>query len=232
MEFENINRFKMNEYLIRKAIISDIPFLADAVIAAEKGVSDKCNYSTLFNLTEEKARENIIAMFEEGVEGCEFSLDNYFVTEYSGQPVASFGGWIECYDGNLPSKILKSNLINYIFGQKSIEFLKSKSGIVKELSIDRTPNTLQFEYLYVIPEHRGQRLPDGLICKIEDNALQQNTSLGKCEFQLFNNNVKIIKLFERHGYKVVRSYKASNNEILSYLPSNEKLIMEKKFYKT
>jgi hypothetical protein len=46
----------MNEYIIRNAIKDDLPFLADTVIAAEKGVSDKCNYSTLFNLSERKSK--------------------------------------------------------------------------------------------------------------------------------------------------------------------------------
>jgi len=43
----------MTDYLIRQATNSDIPFLAEAVMSAEKGVSNKCIYSTLFNISEE-----------------------------------------------------------------------------------------------------------------------------------------------------------------------------------
>jgi hypothetical protein len=219
----------MEEYKIRRAKESDIPFLAEGVIAGEKGVSDKCNYSTLFNLSEEKAKEYIMAMFAEEVDGCEFSLSSFFVTEFDGEPVAAFGGWIECFEGNMPSKILKSNLINYTFGNDSIEFLKSKSDIVKDLSVEREPMTLQFEYLFVSDGHRGHHLPDGLITIIEDTALAAYPELKKCQFQLFRNNERIIKLFGKHGYKVVRSYKSTNPDILDYLPSDEKLVMEKEF---
>ena len=219
----------MSEYKIRNAIETDIPFLADAVIAGEKGATDKCNFSTLFNLSEDKVKEYIISMFEEEIEGCEFSLSSYFVVEFEGKPVASFGGWIEGFEGEMPSKILKSNLINYTFSKESIDFLKTKAEIVKELIIERTPQTLQFEYLYVSSDHRGKKLPSLLINKIEETALSKDPQLKIAEFQLFSNNVVIVKLFEKHGYKVVRSIKADNLEILNHLPSNEKLIMEKTF---
>ncbi len=219
----------MNEYIIRKATEKDIPFLANAVIAAEKGVTDKLNYATLFNLTEEQVRKFIIEMFEEEVDGCEFSVSSYFVADFQGEAVAGFGGWIECFEGGIQSKILKSNLINYTFGKESIEFLKSKSHIVEELIVERDPMTLQFEYLYVYDHHRGHKLADLLIDKVEENALELFPALKKSQFQLFQNNSRIVKLFEKHGYKVVKSYASANTEILDYLPSNEKYIMEKEF---
>lgn len=219
----------MNDYKIRNAIESDIPFLADAVIAGEKGITDKCNYSTLFNVPESKVRKHLISMFEEEIDGCEFSLSSYFVIEFEENPVASFGGWIEAFDGEMPSKILKSNLINYTFGAESMAYLKSKSDIVKELSVERTPQTLQFEYLYVSDAHRRKKLPTLLINKIEETALAKYPELKKSQFQLFNNNIRIVKLFEKHGYHVVKSIKATNIEVLNYLPSDEKLIMEKYF---
>ena len=95
----------MNEYIIRKAALKDISFLADIVIAAEKGNSDKLSYSTLFNLSEKKVKELIIAMFEEEIDGCEFSLSSYLITEYNGLPVAGFGAWVEGLSENTPSKI-------------------------------------------------------------------------------------------------------------------------------
>lgn len=219
----------MNEYLIRKPLRSDLPFLADAVIAAERGISDKCNYSTLFNLSIEEVKELIIKMFEEEVDGCEFSLSSYLVTEYNKEPVAAFGAWIECLDGTMPSSILKSNLINYTFKKESVEFLKTKMDIVKELVAEREPLSLQFEYLYVSESHRGKSLAHDLINKHEENAKIIYPSLKKGQFQLFGNNTRIINLFGKHGYRVVKNYKSTHSEILNYLPYNEKLIMEKEF---
>jgi ribosomal protein S18 acetylase RimI-like enzyme len=219
----------MNEYKVRKAIKNDIPFLADAAIAAEKGVSDKCNYSTLFNLSEKEVKNFIVAMFEEEVEDCEFSLSSYLVTEYRGEPAAALGSWIECFEGCMPSGILKSNLINYTFKKESIEFLKTKMPVVSDLIVEREPMTLQFEYLYVSENHRGKGLAHVLISKHEEAAKLRYPALNKVQFQLFKNNIAIINLFGKHGYKVVKSYKSTNPEILNYLSSDEKYVMEKEF---
>jgi ribosomal protein S18 acetylase RimI-like enzyme len=219
----------MSEYILREARKSDIPFLATASIEAEKGMGDKCNYSTLFNIPELKLKEYLISMFEEEIEGCEFDYNNYFIIEYQGKPVASFGGWIETFNGTPPSAILKSNLINFTFPPESIEFLKSKQYIVKELSADRDPLVLHLEYLYIVKEHRGHHLADKLIVGLEERAIRQCPLLKKSHIQLYDNNVIALKLYERHGYKPVKIIKASHPEILDYLPSDTKLVLEKNF---
>lgn len=217
----------MEEYLIRVAKLSDVPFLAEAIIAAEKGVSDKLSYSTLFNLTEAEVRDLIISILKEEVDGCELSLSSFFVVEYNNEPVAAAGGWIEGYDGGLPSKILKSNLLNYTFDKTSIEFLKTKSDIIKNIIVDRDPLTLQFEYFYISDKHLGKGLDDMLMQKIEDNALAVYPELEKAQCQLFKNSIFGIKILMRHGFKIVKSYKSGNSQIFDYLPSNEKVKLEK-----
>jgi len=218
----------MNEYIIRKATKEDIPFLANIVIKAEKGMSDKLSYSTLFNLSERKVKNLIIAMFEEEIDGCELSLTSFLVTEYKGKPVAALGAWIEAFDGCQPSKILKSNLISYTFGIESIEFLKTKSHIIKDILVEREPMTLQLEYLHVSDKHIGKKLDEALLKKLEENGLTLYPPLEKAQAQLFRNTVFSIKLLIRNGYKIVKSYKSGNNEIFNYLPFNEKILMEKK----
>ena len=88
----------MGHYLIRKAEIKDIQFLTEVVIAAEKSNSDKLSYSTLFNLAEKKVKELIRAMFEEEIDGCDFSLSSFCVAEYNGEAIGGFGGWIEEFE--------------------------------------------------------------------------------------------------------------------------------------
>ncbi len=217
----------MNEYLIRKAIPADIPFLADVVIASEKGMSDRLSFTTLFNKTEEEAKELIIQMFEEEVDGCELSLSSFIVTEFEGKPVSGSGAWIESFGGNLPSGILKSNLISYTFGKESIGYLKTKSDIVKGVLIDREPMTLQLEYFHTKNEHLGKGLDDGLMNYIETQALAAYPELKKVQCQIFKNSVFSIKILLRHGFKITGSYKADNEEVFEYLPFNEKLLMEK-----
>lgn len=219
----------MSEYLIRKAKPSDIPFLADVVIASEKAMSDRLSFTTLFNKPEEEVKQLIIQMFEEEVDGCELSLSSFIVTEFEGQPISRSGAWIEGFNGNMPSGILKSNLISYTFGKESIEYLKTKSHIVKDVMIDREPMTLQLEYFHIKNEHLGKGLDDLLMKRIEENALAEYPELKKVQCQIFKNSVFSIKILLRHGFRIVGSYKSDNDDIFDYLPFNVKLLMEKEF---
>lgn len=220
----------MNEYLIRKAKPSDIPFLADVIIAAEKGMSDRLSFSTLFNLPESKVRELIISMLEEEVDGTELSLSSFIVTEYEGEPISGSGAWVENLEG-IPSKILKSNLISYTFEKDSIDFLQTKAHIIKDVLIDREPLTLQLEYFHISNEHLGKGLDSELMKKIEENALAVYPDLEKVQCQLFKNSIFAIKILLKHGFTIVKKYKADNEDIFDYLPSNEKYLMEKNLKK-
>jgi hypothetical protein len=217
----------MNDYLLRKATVEDIPFLAEAVISAEKGNSDKLSYSTFFNLSEEQVKDYIIKMFEEEIDGCEFSVSSYLVYEYNSEPVATLGGWIECFASNSPSKILKSNLILHTFSKESIEFLKTNSDIIKNIQAEREPMTLQIEYCHVSENHRGQHLMLGLMKQHEENALSVFPSLKKIQTQVFSNNYPSLKACEKLNFKITKSHKSDSKEILNYLPSDEKYILEK-----
>lgn len=217
----------MSEYIFRNALTDDIPFLADTVIAAEKSNSDKLGFTTLFNVPEAKAKELVIAMLEEEIEGCELSVSSYIVAVYNGEAVAAFGGWIEGFGENMPSKILKSNLISYTFGRESIEFLKEKAHILKDMVVEREPGTLQLEYLLVSENHRGKKLGDGLIQALINRARGKEASLQKVQVQVFGNNTAAIKLYERNGFTVAKKYQSKNDDVFDYLPFNEKYLMEK-----
>jgi ribosomal protein S18 acetylase RimI-like enzyme len=217
----------MDNYIIRKATLNDLSFLAETIIAAEKSNTEKLSLSTLFNLSEATVKEKIIAILEEEIDGCEFSVSSFLIVEYNGNPVAALGGWIECLAEEIPSKILKSNLIGFIFPKESIKFLQTHSNIIENMQIERESYCLQLEYLYVDSAHRGKRLAELLIKEHIQNALSVYPKFGKVQLQVFNNNHSAIKLYERIGFRIVKSYKSNNNRILDFLPSNEKLLMEK-----
>jgi len=217
----------MSEYVIREASYKDIHFLADVVIEAEKGMSNKLSYSTLFNVPEDKVKDLIVSMFEEEIDGCELSVSSFFIAEYNAEPVAAFGGWIESLDGSMPSKVLKSNLISYTFGKECIAFLITKAGLISDLVSEREPLALQLEYLFVSENHRGKKLSDGLIQKLEENARLSYPALEKAQVQVFKNNISAIKVYQKNGFKIAKSYKANDVNVLQYLPFDEKYVMEK-----
>jgi len=217
----------MNEYIIRKATLKDIPFLAEVIVAAEKGNTGNMSYSTLFNLPESKVTELIIAILEEEIDGCEFSLSSYLVTEFDGQPVAALGGWIEGFGENTSSKIIKSNLISFTFPKESIQTLISNSNIISDMLIDRENMTLQMEYGYIVKEHRGNNLLVPMIDKLVENALLVYPGLKKVQFQCFKNTVQVVNLFTRLGYHIVKEARSKGDESLNFLPDKVKLLMEK-----
>lgn len=219
----------MNDYIFRKATLDDIGFLTEVVIAAEKSGSDKLSYATLFGISDEQAKKNIAAMFDEEIEGCELSVDSFVIAEYNGEAVAAFGAWIEGVDDETPSKILKSNLIGYTFGREAVEYLKTKAHLIKDLITEREPNALQFEYLFVSDAHRGKNLSNRIIQELEKLAKERYPQLQKAQVQLYANNTSAIKVYERNGFAVASSHRSDDPETLDYLPFNEKIIMEKTY---
>ena len=149
------------------------------------------------------------------------------IAEINGHPVAAVGGWIECLVEGIPSKILKSNLIGFIFPKESIKFLQAHADIIEGILIDRENLTLQIEYVYVDSDYRGKRLAEMLIKKHLQNGIDGYPGLSKAQVQVFKNNYSAIKLYERLGFRVVKTFKSSNKRILEFLPFNEKLLMEK-----
>jgi hypothetical protein len=216
----------MGEYLIRGAATMDIPFLANAIIAAEKGRSNKLSYSTLFNLSEGRVKELLITMLEEGIDGCELSLSSFLVVEYNGEAVAALSTWIEGFE-SLPSQILKSNLILNCFEKESIAFFKTKTHIIKDILAEREPMTLQLEYMYIADKHLGKGLDTALLKKSEENGFAKYPALQKIQGQLFKNSIFAIIVLRKQEFNIAKSYKSSNSEIFDYLPFDEKLLMEK-----
>jgi len=55
----------------------------------------------------------------------------------------------------------------------------------------------------------------------------ERNEIKKAQVQVFKINTLSIRLCESVGFKIARTYKSSNKEILNYLPSDEKCILEK-----
>lgn len=214
-------------FKIRKAVLSDISFLAETIIEAEKSNTAKLSYSTLFDISEKKTQEYLIKILEEEIDGCEFSLSSFLIVEKDKQPVAAFGAWIEGDEENGPSKILKSNLLSFVFGTETISRIKNKASLISDILIEREKDTIQLEYMYVRKEYRGNKLGDLLIQNLISNLLAIRPKITKAHVQTFGNNLGAIKLYERNGFRIIKRAISDNKEILHYLPDNEKVLLEK-----
>ncbi|MBK8494857.1 MAG: GNAT family N-acetyltransferase [Chitinophagaceae bacterium] len=219
-----------SEYSIRKATIKDVDFLAEVIIGAEKSLTNNLGIANFFELTEEKVKELIIAMLEEEVDGCDFSISSFFIAFYGDKPVGALGGWIEGYFDGMSSNLLKSNLISFNFPKENLQKAQGKMDMIKEmLHIERPMGTYQLEYVYVDNDHRGKRITQQLMDVHLAYAKQLDPNVTKAQLSCFENNESIIRAHERNGYQRIKRYVCDNEDILKYLPFNVKVLLEKTF---
>jgi len=213
-------------HIIRQATLADVSFLADVIMFAEKSNSNKFGLATLFGLSEAEVKKYLISILREEIYGCEFSISSFLIAELDHQPAAAIGGWIEEWGDEQPSKILKANLIASTFPVESMKVIRSHAELIKDIQIEREKHTLQLEYAYVLPEHRGKNLIQSLMQKHIDNALLKFPALVKCHLQVFGNNDTATKAYGKLGFQIIRKYVSGNKDILNFLPYSEKCLME------
>lgn len=217
-----------SKYILRKATAKDIPFLADVIIAAEMSGSDNCGLANQFEITIEELRGYITKMLEEDVDGCEFSLSNFLIIEYDGEPVAAGGGWREGFnDSEMSSALIKSSLISCYIPKENVKKSYLKADIAKEIQINREFGTYQLEYAYVKKEHQGHSLYDWIIEELIERAQKQYTDLKKVQCHVFEANKAVPLLLRLMGFKVIQKFVSSNPETIHYYPDNVILLMEK-----
>lgn len=217
-----------SKYVFRDATIKDIDFLSKAIVEAKKGGSDMVGMANLFELTEEDFRDYVAQMLEEEIDGCDFSISSFIMVEYEGQPVATFGGWVEGEnEDEMPSSLLKSNLIGYVIPLENVQKASEKSYLLEDLQVERIAGTYQLEYGYTVPEHRGHHLIGRLIEKHVDRAKASTLLINKMQVLVYDNNKAAISAYTKAGFKIIQRLESSNKELLKYYPHNKELFLEK-----
>lgn len=217
-----------NKYVFRSATAGDIDFLVETIIQAEKSFTGSCGLANHFGISEEDLRDYLVQMFDEEIDGCEFSLSSFIVVEYEGQTVAAMGGWLEgVNEDNMPSAILKSNLIQCIMPTEAILKAKENIPITRELSIKRQEGTYQLEYTYVLPKHQGQMLIQSLMEEHIKRAKSFGPHVKIMQAHAFEENKVIVLINKMMGFKISSRVKATNPRILEFYPYDTMVLLEK-----
>jgi GNAT superfamily N-acetyltransferase len=217
-----------NKYIFRPATTSDIDFLVETVIQAEKSFTGACGLANYFGISEDELRGYLFQMFEEEIDGCEFSVTSFIVVEYEGQVVAAMGGWLEGdNEDEMPSSILKSNLIQYVMPIEAVLKAKENIPIIKELSIKRQESTYQLEYSYVLPEHQGQMLIQCLMKEHIKRAKSIGPHVKTIQAHAFEGNKVIVLINKMMGFKMTGRVIATNPRILEFFPYDTMVLFEK-----
>ena len=213
----------MSDYTIRLATTADVDFLVEGIIAAEKSNSPRLGLATLFGLSEEEARMLIIAMLMEEVDGCEYSVSSFLFVEHEDRAVAAVAGWLEGAEDDMPSGLLKSNLIGFTFPPESITLLRTRGEVISGIQIDREMGSVQIEYVYAHPDQRGK----GLAGKLIGAHFARFPEALKAQVQAFSDNHVAIGLYERLGFRIVHTFTSKNPDTIHFMPFHEKVLMER-----
>ncbi|MCU4173879.1 hypothetical protein [Carboxylicivirga sp. N1Y90] len=212
----------MKDYTFRKANESDIDFIVESIIEAEKSGTDRLSYSTLFGLTEAEVRSLLSEALMEDMEDCDLWLSGFVVAEYEGRPVASLSAWVEALNG-IPSVNVKGNLLGFLLPREALMRANKLNHICSELSTEYKPGSFWLGAAYVAPEHQGNLLLVRL-CQEQINLHPEATGVY-C--QVFANNAASIQNFKLMKFELSEEYNSNNEKINELLPSNGKFI----FYK-
>jgi ribosomal protein S18 acetylase RimI-like enzyme len=211
--------------ILRRAKLSDIPFLVETILEAEKSGTEILSYSTIFGLSEEDVKSTIANMLEEDVDNCELSISSFLLAESDEVPIGAVCAWIEGVDG-VSSSTLKGNLLSFSLPKASLDSAQLINQMIKELHIEYLPNTIQVGLVYVKKDARGQGLVGKLVShKIEELKLLK-PKVQDVYVQVFGHNVSAIRAYEKIGFQTVFSKFAKSEEIISYLPSSTKILMK------
>ncbi len=218
----------MNAPIIDKATPADIAFLADAVQGAEQSGGTFSALARIFGIAEDALPGLLSSMFEEGVDGCEFSVSSFLVVREGSVPVAAVAGWVEGEaEEGVPSQVLRSNLIGFTFPPEAMAALRTHAEALTPLRLDRVKGALQIEYVYVRPDRRGSGLAARLIQRHIMNALALSAPPARAQVQVFANNAPAVHLYSAMGFTTSLRVRSDHPGITSLLPHPEKLMMEK-----
>ena len=220
------------DIVIDRATSSDIDFIANTIVEAEKSGTNNFGLANVFGIDEETMRGYIAEMLDEEIDGCEFSLSSFLVARDKGKPVAAFAGWVEGYnEDNMPSSMLKSNLLSYTLPQECVLRSQKVADVVRSLQIAREKGTYQLEYSYTLPEYRGQGIMKDIIkahvaeCQ-QDTSSTQDGGVKKIQVHVFANNLAAIRTYESCGFQIIKRIHSEEEHVKQYFPDNTLLLME------
>jgi len=216
----------MDNYKIRSASTADIVFIVETIIQSEKSKTNTLGFAKMFNLSEQNLGGYLSDILAQEIDGTGLSINSYLVAEANGKTVAAIAGWVEgANEEGLPSTIITANMISYFFPKESLYFANRINNVVRELQIERELGVYQIDSAYVEHHHRGNNLSQRLIEAHEIRCRDYGCS--KMHLQVFGHNYNAIHIYEKCGFKQIKTYSSDNPEVLNFYPSDKKILMQK-----
>ena len=209
----------------RTAIEADADFITEAITEAEKSGTEIFSYARIFDLSNEQATALIKSAVLENIPGQELCLSGFIIAEIDGEPAGAVCSWIEAED-DIPSSVLKANILYYFLGKKATIQADKISEIIDPLFIPRDPGTLQIESVYVRNKYRGMGVSMELILEHIKQNISNGKKFSKVQVQLAETNKAAKSAYQKLGFIEHTRKNSIAADVLKYLPSNTKIMME------
>jgi GNAT superfamily N-acetyltransferase len=210
---------------IRNAVESDIEFVIETIVQAEKGNGDSISYCKLFHINEPEFRNVLRKILEEKIDNFEFSLANFKIAEVNGVSVAAYGAWVEGLDG-IPSGILKISALKTFLPKEKFVHYKHCAPIADDISIRRQPGTIQFESIYILEEFRGKNIGKMLVQSLLADLIKKHPGVEAAHVQLIKQNSVSLLAHQKYGFRIIEEKTSLNPEILNFYSGDTRVLME------
>ncbi len=217
----------MSQIHIRNAVGSDIEFIIETIVRAEKGNGNSISYCKLFNISEAEFRTVLRKIMEEGICNFEFSLENFKIAESEESPLGAYGAWLEGRDG-ISSGILKISAFRTFLNKESFLHYKSVASVADEISIKRQAGIFQFESIYITENYRGKNIGNMLVQALLTDLTTKHPGVKSAQVQLIKQNSVSLRAHMKYGFKIIEEKTSLNPEVSNFFNGNTRVLMEKK----
>jgi ribosomal protein S18 acetylase RimI-like enzyme len=215
----------MSAIIVRQAENKDIPFLAKAVIEADKSGTHKSSYGSIFIMDEEQLTQAFETLFTYELEDCEFSVASFCICEFDGKLAGACAAWIENYN-DVPSWQIKSSAMRYVISNEAKLNLLQLNSLVANFMPARTSGCLQIESVYVEPDFRGLGIL-GKMLSYQESFWKRRANPHSVEVMTYINNATAISGYEKYGFKKDRENIINDDNILNIYPSKGMVVLKK-----
>lgn len=209
---------------VRTANISDVDFIVEGIIEAEKGGESIIPIQAIFNLTLEELKTHLKNFLLEDIIDCEYSLPAYKICEYNGERAGCLSSWIEGENG-LESALIKMNCWLTVLPRERINETIENLKKVNNCNIERKKNYLQIEYLYIRKEFRKKGLHKHILIHCVNEVLDKPELQG-WQFFLFQENTLSYNFFLNRGLTIRESLSIPDELVGVFFGHKTKLSLE------
>lgn len=218
----------LNKIIFRDATTSDVDFIVETIIEAEKSGTDCISSCNIFCFSPEYFKSLLKNILLKDYSDYEYSLSGFTVAEYLGYPIGALGSWIE-EENDTPSFMIKANeLIPSILAEKK-EIAINNLKAIRGFSLKLEKQAVQLEYGYVVEEHRRKKVFTNLILQNIKKHVTRKASFNLIQTNMLKANYKSFNAYVNLGFVINEEKIMTNSEVLTLFPSDTKvsLMIEK-----